>query len=174
MEPLYHNKTCMDARACREFLALTWGKNVGVFRVILVVVAVFAVAYGILQLVLGQGGLLVYALLLFLMADVAIFLAFFGYLMRVGRYLREQQKLWGGDTLDKEVWFYEEYFLQKTRLGELRFLYPQLTKVSCNRRGVVLFFGSQALYMDRQGFGEEGQGASFRTFIRGKIIAIKS
>lgn len=167
MEPIFVNNTRMDAASCREFLALTWSRNAGFVRIILIIVAVLAGVYGVVQLFLGEPALILYAVLMFVMAALAIFLASFGYLFRLKRYTKEQFRLWGGPALDKEVRFYEDYFVQESD-GQMRFLYTQVTKVKFGRKGVLLFFGDSALIMDRWGFGSAEKAQEFKDFIRRK------
>lgn len=173
MEPIFTNRTLMDAAACRQFLALTWSRGNGLMRVVMVAVAALAAVYGAFQLLAGRE-FLVYALLLFAVAALALFLAFFGYLLRVRRYVRRQQELWGGPTLEKDIYFYEDYFLQKTRLGQQRFMYHQVTAVRFGRRSAVLLFGNQGLQLDPQGFGDGEKSAEFRRFIAEKTRQNKS
>lgn len=168
MEPLFTNRTTMDAAACRRFLALTWGKNAGALRWVLAGTSLLALAYGALQLAARGLAGLPYALAVLLLGGVAAFLAVGGWRLRAGGYIRAQQALWGGDTLDKTVEFYPDRMEQKTRLGKLSFGYGQVTRVRERRGAVLVEMGASAMLLSAGGFGLK-TAAEFMEFIQGKI-----
>ncbi len=167
MKPLFQNITVMDKHMAARFYAVSWPKNLGFLAVALSAVGVFAVAYGVFYIMAGGSGAVLYGVAMFLMAAGALFLAFFGYLLRLGRYVQAQQKLWGGPILQKQVDFFDEDFTQTTRLGRSAFRYDMLTGVTCRRGVVVLWMGKYALVMDDAGFAKGGHDA-FLLFIREK------
>lgn len=161
---LFVNHTVMDADTCRDFLALSWPKNAGATRWVLLLAGLSAGAYGLWQLVGGTGRLW-YAAGMLLMAALALFLACAGWLLRLRRYTLAQQRAWGGPTLEKTVRFYEDGFEQQSRLGSLAFGYGRVTGLRHNRRAILIYMGPQALLVSRGGFEGEGAEAAFLAFM---------
>lgn len=173
MEPLFTNHTTMDAAACRRFLAFTWGKNAGGVRWVLLATAVLAIVYGAMQLVARGAAGVPYALGMLGVGGVAVFLSFWGWVLRAGRYVRAQQALWGGDTLDKAVRFYPGYFEQESRLGKMRFEYADVTRVREKRGALLVEMGQSAMLLCTAGFAE-GDGEKFSVFMQEKIAENKT
>lgn len=167
MKPLFENKTIMDGDSCKEFLAITWNTNTGLLRILLIAIGAIAVAYGIVQLALVGTSVLFFAIILFILGAICVVVAFLGYYFRVGSYVREQQKLWGENTLAKAVFFYEDALEQETKFGHLRFRYDQISKIGYGKSSIVLFFGNQAIILDNNGF-DGSTLPEFKDFIRGK------
>lgn len=159
MKPKFTNKTTMDGGSCREFLALAWPKNSGLMRWLLLAVALFAVGYGVLQLVLFGGQIVPYAVLVIAMGGVAFFMAFWGYFLRLPLYKKKQQQAWGGPSLSKTVLFFESDFLQHSRLGELTFRYAEIDSLRQGRRSLLIGMGSGALLLDIDGFADNSYPA---------------
>lgn len=168
MEPQFVNHTKMDKATCRSFLALSWPRNAGTLRIVMLATAIFAIVYGVLQLVVSGLVGWTYAAGMALMGAAALFLAQYGYLLRLNQYVVAQQKAWGSPTLDKEVLFYENFFVQKTRLGEIQFSYKKLTKINQNKTAMLLWMNKEALLLNKNGF-IRGNPDEFRGFIRDKI-----
>lgn len=167
MQPAFTNFTVMDRETCREFLALTWGKNAGVMRIVLAAVGAFSIGYGLWQFLARRSDFGYFAGMA-LMGLVALFLGMLGYLLRLPGYIRRQQKQWGGDTLEKRVEFYPERFVQHSRLGMLDFAYKDVTRVRTGRKTVLILMGSGALLMRKDGFGKN-DWREFLRFLEGKV-----
>ncbi len=168
MDIVFKNKTLMDKHTCREFQALTWSKNAGIFRWVLLGIGGISILYGVLQLVFEGPAAIGYAIGFFLMGCAAVFLGQWGYLFKVGQYTKRQQKLWGGPTLEKEVDFCDDVFVQQSKLGKLRFAYHDVTGLREGKTTVVILIGRGAMLVKKDGFAD-GTGEEFKTFMRGKI-----
>ncbi|MGD9559188.1 MAG: hypothetical protein AB7V55_01095 [Oscillospiraceae bacterium] len=155
MHPKLTNHTVMDKKSCHAFLALAWPKNAGPMRWLMLAVAVFAAGYGVFQLVAFGTGQLGYVLAFFVLAGLAVFIGFWGWRLRAGRYTKEQQAAWGGATLEKTVRFYEEGFVQSSRLAELSFGYEQVDTLRGSGQWLLIGMGGSALLLGRGGFVED-------------------
>lgn len=152
MEAMYVNETTMDKSTCRDFMSLTWPQNGGWLRKVMWGVAALAVVYaGALIWQYGTGDLL-YVVALLLMAAAAVFLAQWGWLLRLGRYTRGQQAAWGGATLEKTLTFEKSGITQESRLGTLHFSYEALTALSLGTQVLILWMGNQVILLSRSGF----------------------
>lgn len=174
MEPDYINETVMDAAGCRDFLALSWGQNNRVVRLLLVGVGLFAFGSGIYRLAFLRPDETATGLALLALGALALFLSFFGYLLQAPGYTRRQQRAWGGPTLEKQLLFYAGHLEQQSRLGTHRFAYSQLCRLRHNRRAYLLQFeGGAALLLGAGGF-TKGQPEEWAQMLRQKIQENKS
>ncbi len=164
----FANTTIMDKDTCRDFEALNWSINAGVFRILLLAVGAFSIFWSVFQVV-NKGWIDLFSVVgIFVMGLIALFLGQWGYLLRVKRYTKIQQELWGADTLKKDVLFFEDVFVQTSKLGELTFDYSQVTKLVANKRSIVIRLGHSALLLKRDGFSV-GTEAEFIAFMQQKI-----
>ncbi len=155
MDPIYINHTVMDKRTCKDFLALTWGKNAGVLRWVLLAVGAASILYGLWQVItMGLPGL-IFLIGMSIMGGVALFLGLWGWKMQSRRYIRQQTAQWGDDSLEKDVYFYDDGFDQDSRLSELSFDYPDVVRVLQNKRTVLFQMEKGALLIAKAGFKPE-------------------
>ena len=167
MDPIYINHTVMDKKTCKDFLALTWSKNAGILRWVLIAVGVASIAFGLWQVItLGLAGLGMLIGML-IMGGVALFLGLWGWKMQSRRYIMQQTAQWGDDSLEKDVYFYDDGFDQESRLGELSFDYPDVVRVLQNKRTVLFQLEKGALLISKAGFKPE-ELEPFLTFIAEK------
>lgn len=146
------NKTTLNKDTCRDYLALTWTHNAGVLRWLMLGVAALALGYaGFLVWRLGPQGLLTAGLML-LLGAAAVYLAQWGWQMRLKNYTASQQHAWGADTLDKTVWFGEQDFCQASALGEPAFSYEKVDGLLEGKTSVVIKMGQHALLIKKDGF----------------------
>lgn len=164
VQPPFTNHTTLDGATCRDFLALSWPRNAGATRWVLAGVAVVAAGWGAGQLWLEGLPALPYAAALFFMAAAALFLAFWGWVLRIKKYTAAQRRAWGAPTLDKTVYFYDGYFEQQSALGTLRFSYGRISRVRKNRRCLLLDMGSSAMLLRRDGL-EPADEAALLAFV---------
>lgn len=168
MQPLLTNKTTMDKQTCQEMLQVTWSKNAGVLRIILLVLAVFSLLYGVLQIaLLGWGGI-GFALGMLVIGGSAVFVALWGYRLKAGGAYKKQKVLWGGETLEKQIDFYQDKIVQHSRLGELTFRYNEISGMLEGKTILVLMVGRAALLMQKEGFDGKTYAESL-AFIKTKI-----
>lgn len=153
----FANETVMDKDTCRDFLSLTWSRNAGPVRVLLLATAMFSIFWSGFQLYNYGPGQWKYALGIFILGAVALFLGQWGYLLRLGQYTKAQQTQWKHPTLKKEVFFYEQEFIQRSELGELHFRTCQIDKLLANKRCFVICMGPHALLLKRDGFRHGAQ-----------------
>ena len=161
-DAIFTNHTIMDQSSCRAFLALAWNKNGGALRILMMVVAVFAVGYGVFQLVAFGATMLPFGILMILMGGVAAFMSLWGYLLRLGRYTRTQQAAWGGATLEKTVYFRDDGMVQITRLGRLNMHYNEIDSLRQGHGALLIGMGDGAVLLHTDGFG----AASYADFLR--------
>ena len=171
MEPEYINHTEMNAKTCREMMALTWSKNSGAMRIFLFAIGGFAIAYSVWLVI--QQGIAVAAMvsLMVLLGLFAIFVGLWGYILRMPKSLKDQQKLWGGPTLAKTVRFLPYTFEQESPLGTLKFSYDEISKVMEGKTTVILLVKGAALQMEKAGFGDKSY-ADFLGFIAQKCPSL--
>lgn len=164
MDATYINKTTLDAASCKEFMSITWAKNLGWMRYLLWSAGAVGLVYG--AALLWQNGVtsLGYAIFLFVLAAAAIYLAKWGWQLRLKRYTRQQIDAWKGETLTKEVRFGKEGITQESPLGTLQFPYEKLTFLTLGNRMLVLWMGNQVLMLERAGF-TKGTEADFIQYI---------
>ncbi|MFV0414603.1 MAG: YcxB family protein, partial [Oscillospiraceae bacterium] len=101
------------------------------------------------------------------MALLAAFVATWGYLLRAPANYRQQRKLWGADSLEKEVAFYESHIQQVSPLGRLSFRYEDIGRVVQNKTVLVMVINNAALLIQKDGF-TKGAAPEFEAFLRQK------
>ncbi|MDL2324111.1 YcxB family protein [Ruminococcaceae bacterium OttesenSCG-928-A16] len=168
MQPKFTNTTTMSEQTTKEMMAVTWGKNAGFLRILLFAVAGFAVVYAGMQLyTMGAAGL-GYAGGMLLLGAAAGFVGGWGYLLKSKSSYKQQKALWGADTLEKQVDFYEDKITQHSKLGELTFAYTDITAMLQGKTIVVLMVGQAALLLQVNGF-KKADYQEFLAFIKTKI-----
>ena len=168
MQAKFHNKTTMDKKTCKDFLSLTWPQNAGMLRYVLLGAAVASFGYAVFQLFILGLAAVGYAIGLFLMGGVALFMGQFGYYTRLGMYTKRQQQAWGAEQFEKEVNFYDTSMEQVYQGRSLAFTYDKITKILQNKNCIVFCFGQEALLVKRQGF-KDGEDEKCINFINEKI-----
>lgn len=164
---IFVNKTVMNRKTTAEMLRLTWVKSTGILRYVLYVLAALAIGYGVFQLVVQGSAMLGYAATLLCMALLAAFVATWGYLLRAPANYRQQRKLWGAASLEKEVSFYENHIQQVSPLGKLSFRYEDIGRVVQNKNVLVMVINNAALLIQKDGF-TTGAAPEFEAFLREK------
>ena len=168
MQAKFHNKTTMDKKTCKDFLSLTWPQNAGMLRYVLLGAAVASFGYAIFQLFILGPAAIGYAIGLFLMGGVALFMGQFGYYTRLGMYTKRQQQAWGAEQFEKEVNFYDDKMEQIYNNRSLSFKYKKITKLLQNKNSIVFCFGQEALLVQKKGF-EGATAEECIAFIKSKI-----
>jgi hypothetical protein len=146
---------------------MTWGKNAGVLRWVLVGLAFFATLWGGVRLTLDGANVVLYAAAMFFLAAVSLFLGVWGWVLRIPKYTAAQKRLWGAPSLEKTIVFYDDHFEQVSRLGTLRFSYERVTQVKTHGRSLLLLMGQNAMLMQRDGFDKTDE-AAFLAFLAKK------
>lgn len=165
--PLYTNHTTMDKKTCKSFLSMTWPRYAGAIRWVLLGLAVFALAYGLWRLFTEKSDAAMYVTAMLLIAAVALFLALWGWVLRIKRYTTAQQKSWGAPSSEKTVRFYDDCFEQENGHGVLRFDYGRVTSVKKTRDMLLLMIGPSSVLMRRDGFELEDD-ADFLMFLENR------
>lgn len=165
--PLYTNTTILDKKTCRKYLSMTWPYYAGAIQWMLIGLAAFTFAYGLWRLFTEKNEAVFYAAALFFIAAVALFLAFWGWALRVKRYTAAQEKSWGGPSSERIVRFYDDHFEQESNRGTLQFKYDRITSVKKNSSMLLITMDLSYIIMRRDGFGVEGD-ADFIRFLERK------
>lgn len=172
MDAKFINHTVMDKKTCKDFFALTWPKNAGKMRYVLVGFGALSVLYGFVQVILfglgGVGSLISFSIL----GGVGLYLGQWGYKLKLGEYVKKQQMAWGAPTFEKDVTFYEDGLKQEYPQGVVEFKYSQLTHMLHNKNSIVFCFGKDALLVKKDSF-TKGTAEECLAFVEKKMKQAK-
>lgn len=167
MKPEYTNKTVMNEDTCYDFLQLTWAKNGGIPRLVLLMAPLAALSYGISMLVVDGVETWPLAMSVFALGLFALLVGLFGWRFRAKKYIKAEKERWNSDTLEKEVLFFDDVFYQKSQLGEIQFPYEVVQEVRCNKTSAILSMARGSLLLRKDGF-ENASFEEFYAFIKEK------
>lgn len=165
---LFSNKTIMDNQTCKDFMQITWNKNGGIIRILLFIIGIISFGLGVFYLIAPGEIKLFRGIGMIVISAYPLFLAWKGYIFRLSKYIESQKKIWGSDTLEKQIDFYDTGFTQTTKLGVLEFENSKITAIVSNKTSIIIYMDNNALLISADGF-IKGNKTEFIEYINGLI-----